>query len=109
MVTKSGSRIIMPEQPTSLQFRDHTFNKDLEGMWEMCRQDHKSICSIGDKPFFQGKANGSIANLIILFESNVMPTFSIDGFNFFDILPRFAIMTTRIHCQCASNGAGNSR
>src|SRR5437879_6345414 len=57
MVTKSGSRIIMPEQPTSLQFRDDTFNKDLEGTWEMCRQDHKSIRSTGDKPFFQDIRN----------------------------------------------------
>src|SRR4051794_12905136 len=53
MVAKSGPGIIMPEQPTSLQLRDDTFNKNLEGTWEMCRQDHKSIGSTGDKPFFQ--------------------------------------------------------
>src|SRR5690242_2291062 len=57
MVTKSGSRIIMPEQPTSLQFRDDTFNKDLEGTWKMCRQDHESIGSIGDKPLFKNIRN----------------------------------------------------
>src|ERR1700751_1284418 len=57
MVTKSGSRIIMPEQPTSPQFQHDTFNKGLEGMWEMRRQDHESICSTGDKPFFQDIRN----------------------------------------------------
>src|SRR5262249_19631358 len=57
MVTQSGSRIIMPEQPTSLQFRHDTFNKDVEGTWEMCRQDHKSVCGLSDKPFFQDIRN----------------------------------------------------
>src|SRR3954465_16025022 len=57
MVTKSGSRIIVPEQPASLQLRDDTFNEDFEGTWKMCRQDHKSISSIGGKPFFQDVRN----------------------------------------------------
>ena len=47
----------MPEQTTSLQFRDDMFNKELEGTWEMCRQDHESICGTGDKPFFQDIGN----------------------------------------------------
>ena len=57
MVTESSSGIIMPEQPASLQFRDDTVNKDVEGTWEMRRQDHKSISSLGDKPLFQDIRN----------------------------------------------------
>src|SRR5689334_6398683 len=53
MVTKRGSGIITPEQPAALQFRDDTFNEDLEGTWEMGRQDHETISSAGGKPFFQ--------------------------------------------------------
>jgi hypothetical protein len=57
MVTERGPGIIMPEQSTPLQFWDDTFNKGLEGTWEMGRQDHKSIGRTGDKPFFQDVGN----------------------------------------------------
>src|SRR5262245_17760432 len=57
MVTEGSSGIIMPEQPASLQFRHDTFNKDVEGAWERCRQDHKSIRRLGDKPLFQDIRN----------------------------------------------------
>jgi hypothetical protein len=57
MVTKSGSGIIVPEQPTSLQFRNNTFYKDLEGTRKVRRQDHESIGGTGDKPFLQDVCN----------------------------------------------------
>src|ERR1041384_7177541 len=57
MVTERGSGIVMPEQPAALQFRDDTFDKDFEGTREMRRQDHESIGSTGDKPFFQDIRN----------------------------------------------------
>jgi hypothetical protein len=57
MVTESRSRIITLEQPTPLQLGDDAVDKDVEGTREMRRQDHKSICSLGNKPLFQNIRN----------------------------------------------------
>src|ERR1051325_2281068 len=57
MVAERGSGIIVPEQPTPLQFRHDPFDKDFEGTREMARQDHESIGGTRGKPFFQDVRN----------------------------------------------------